>query len=702
MTARTRSGWRWALPAALLIVAPAPAQILDLDGVPDPPETPISVLDEIATRMTTDLPAIVLDTDAGIVQAAGTTLRRVVAELASRGRGDDPGDAAAALAALRLAPAIDGLVARLDRLAMPGAFTGSPPRRLEEESRRRAIARLKTFARSGLEELRRRTTDELVDSDDAISLVLAPVVDAIEILERRPLVDRWPDAHEVRTAGMAPAPVAFPPLPDRPGLPVADRGLREDATTEGRRIHRRFREAAARAVALDPDGPATPVVLDLLDDVPNHRDPQARRRAVAVLDLASRIAVDLDRIAATPARRDADPDQLAGLLAAAVAADDDRGLRLLERQKMVTALIAAGGTIDLEVLDRDLRSAGRAVQRRHRRLVRSTVETLARIGSDPSALGDPAAVAALQGLEGSIADLERLRLADGLSARMTAIRPGAVREFERRIRGWCLMLGKDATRTEGASAIDGITRDLDLVMPFPAEAWLVTGGPAVVERTGGRGRDFLDRATETRRRWADEVSNGELDGPARAELLRFARLGTLLEAVEAVLGADDEEVARGLDACDRWGGWFVMPERMGWTARTLAPSLRVAVAAAADGVTDRLDRDLVRLEAAAPPAMVVHWIARHVGPLLDPLAAGSIGGLAAAALPPGDDPWAGDHRERLARICRGFAEIDAARTRGDEDLARRLTDWTVQACDDLLDRVRLETATTPTSTRTDS
>ncbi len=665
-------------------------QVLDLDTAPPFPDTPVSVLDDIGERMVRDLPTTDLESDAGIVRSATAALRRVIAELATRGRGSDPGDAAAALAAIRLSAAVDGLTARLNRLASPGAFTGSPPLRLDEDARRRALARLATFARSALEELRRRPTGTTAAFDDTLSLVLAPVVDSIEILERRSLVNRWPSVTEILTAGVTPLPRAFPTLPDRPGLTALDRSLRESTDAASRAVHRRFREAAARGITLDPDGPAARVVLALLDDLPAHESDAARRRAVHVLDLSSRIALDLERIAASPARRDADPDALAALLASTCEIeDDDRVIVLLERQATVVDLIAAGSTVDLDLVERDLRSAAQSVLRRHRRLVRATVATLTRIGSDPAALGDPAAVAALQSLEQSIADLERLRTASQLASRMTAIRPGAAAEFGRRIRGWCTMLGKDSTQAEGAAAIDGIAEDLDRFMPFPSEAWLLAGGPAVTERTGGRGQALLDRATETRRRWADEVSNGDLAGPARLELELIARLGAVLAAMDAVLASDDDAIARGLATSNLWGGWFVVPDRLAWTARTLAPSIRVAVAAGAAGELPRLARDLDRLEAAAPPAMVVDWIAQEVGPLLSTLESDSTGLLAAAALAPDDLAWNLEHREQLARICRAFAEIEAARSRGDSDLADRLTAWTVEACDDLLDEVRI-------------
>lgn len=673
----------------LAIAAAAPAQILDLDDAPAFPETPVSVLDEVAASLTASLPAINLDTDRETVRSAGITLRRVIAELAVRGRGSGDGDAAAALTALRLAAGIEGIERRLERFGVAGSFTGNPPLRLDEDARRRGLDRLKVFSRSALEELRRRPTDSIPAFDDAISVVLAPIVDALEIMERHPLADRWPQTTEVSTGGVMAVMPTLPPLPDRDGLERLDQRLRSGGEDADRALHRSFRDAAAAAAGLSSERAATAIVLATLDACANESGLSLRRH-VEALELATAIAADIEAIATSRARQDADPDALASLLSTTIASGvDERTILLLGRQRTTVGLIAAGADVDLDAMDRDLRVSARAVQKRHRRIVRSTVATLLKIGADPEALGDPDAVGAMQALEGSIDDLARLRVANELTSRMTSIRPGAIREFRRRIREWCLMLGDDATQAEGAGAIDAIARDLDRYGAMPAETWLISGGPVVIDRTGGRGVDVLNLLTETRRRWADEISNGELNGPARGELDRLARLGDLLMALDAVLVDGENDVAEGLAACDRWGGWFVAADRLAWTARQLAPALRAACAAAAAEDHARLEKDLARLERIAPPAAVVAWLAEHVGRPLEHAPTGSIGIVAAAAIPPERDAWGLSHRPALARICRAFAEIESARVRDDGVAVEKMTAWVIAACDDLLDVVRM-------------
>lgn len=685
----SRAGRAVILATLLGLSTAGSSQVLDLDDAPPFPSPRISVLDELAAAVVLDLPPADATTDTGIIESAGATLRRLIAELAMRGRGDGDGDAIAALVAIRLADSVDGIERRLERLATPGAFTGSPPLRIEDAARRRALDRLAAFERSALEVFRRRPTESSEAFDAVISIVLAPIVDALEIMERRPLLDRWPEVVVVRTGGVSAIPASLPALPTRPGLEDVDRRLRAGGEDEDRLLHRRFRSAAAGAAALDPEATATTTVLATMDALVTDEGSVLRRR-IEVLELAVAIATDLESIAVGPARRDADTEALAGLLESTLAKPLDEGtILLLGRQASTTALVVNGAVVDVDAIDRDLRTAARAIQQRHRRIVRSAIAAMLAVGDDPSALGDPDTVGALQALEGSIRDLDRLRTADRLASRLTAIRPGAVREFRQRIREWCRMLGRDATQAEGAAAIDTLVSDLDRFVPLPAESWLAAGGPVVVERTGGRGRDLLDRMTETRRRWADEVFHGELAGPARADLVRLARLGELLMAMDAVLAERDGELDDGLDRCDRWGGWFVAAERLSWTTRQLAPSLRLAVIAAVEGDETRLERDLDRLSEQAPPAMVIAWLASRVGPPLAEATSGSIGAIAASALPPDRRAWGLEHRAELARICRGFAEIEAARGRGDEESAVELTSWVVAACDDLLDRVRM-------------
>ncbi len=678
-----------AVATILLFATTTSAQILDLDDAPAFPSPPISVLDELAASVVVDLPPVDRSTDTGIVESAGATLRRLIAELATRGHGKGDGDAAAALAAIRLAASIDGIERRLARLATPGAFTGSPPLRIEDDARRSALDRLVAFERSALEVFRRRPTGSTAAFDAAISVVLAPIVDAFEIMERRPLLDRWPELVVVRTGGISTSPEMLPPLPPRAGLDTVDRRLRAGGRSEDRILHRRFRAAAAATVARSPEAVATPALLATLDALASDDDSMLRRR-IDALEIATDMAADLESIASGPSRRDVDTEALAELLTTTLDSSlDDPALTLLGRQASVVGFVATGSTLDSGAIERDLRTAARAIQQRHRRIVRAAIRAVLTLGNDPAALGDPDTVGVLQALEASIDDLDRLSTASELTARLTAIRPGAVREFRQRIREWCRMLGRDATRTEGAAAIDSLRSDLDRFTPLPAEAWLAAGGASVVSRTGGRGGELLDRMNEARRQWADEVFHGELRGPARVELERLARLGELLMALDAVLSERDDELDDGLDRCDRWGGWFVSTERLAWTTRQLAPSLRLAVIAAADGDDRRLQRDLDRLADQAPPAMVIAWLADRVGPPLADAATGSIGAIAATALPPGSRAWGLDHRADLARICRAFAEIEAARIRGDDASSEELTRWVVAACDDLLDEARM-------------
>ena len=143
-----------------------------------------SVLDQISNRMTAGLQP---ERDASHTLLAGNQLRRIVAELAARGQGETAMAAVAALEAIRLSEAIGGLTRRMDRLNRPGELYGDPPRRLTDDERRQALARLETFHRIALDELRRRPCSTVEELDDTMSLVLAPIRDVIESCDLRDL-----------------------------------------------------------------------------------------------------------------------------------------------------------------------------------------------------------------------------------------------------------------------------------------------------------------------------------------------------------------------------------------------------------------------------------------------------------------------------------------------------------------------------------
>ena len=109
----SRAGRAVILATLLGLSTAGSSQVLDLDDAPPFPSPRISVLDELAAAVVLDLPPADATTTTGIIESAGAPLRRLIAELAMRGRGDGDRDAIAALVAIRLADSVDGIERRL-------------------------------------------------------------------------------------------------------------------------------------------------------------------------------------------------------------------------------------------------------------------------------------------------------------------------------------------------------------------------------------------------------------------------------------------------------------------------------------------------------------------------------------------------------------------------------------------------------------
>ncbi len=667
------------------------AQVLDLGRAESIPVPDTSVLDEIALRMKSGIRP---ERDASPVLLAGNQLRRIVIELASRGAGQDETSNLAALAAIRLAAATGGLERRLEPLIRSGAFVGTPPRRLTEEERDEALDRLETFHRIALEELRRRPWSRVADFDETLSRILAPVRDAIEIVELRELRNHWPLTTAVIAGGGIAFETAGVPMPDHPGFEAAD-GAWNELPLEVSRLRRpRLRRIGTQILALqreDRERELPDLLTAELDALLGlvASDPRSPRFASTAdfLEAAIVVAQDLARLRDMPGTRRSDLERLESVAILGLTMDDEAlRRRLLRRQASILELIVEAGSFEPSSVDRSLRTTVRRIDLRHRRVVRTAIDDLERLGSDPEAISDPAVIGGLKALEASVLDLQRLGDANDFALRLTSLRPGSSKEFGVQLQRWARMLADDATRPEAARALAWIEEDLDRFMTMPGEVGLAAADEQLETLAAGRSRDLLERITETRRMWADEISNGEIDGPSRRELSDLARLCRLLADLRSI-NHGGKPTAKGIDTCNRWGGWYVSSASLGWTSRTIAPGLALAADAAAEGDFDRLHRDLRRLERQTPPTRLVAWLASNLEGPLDRLQDGSVGALAAIVSPPSTEAWGLEHRDTVARICRAFAELAAARRRGDSNAVEKLSSWLIEACDDLLGHV---------------
>ncbi|MDG2022686.1 MAG: hypothetical protein P8J59_12140 [Phycisphaerales bacterium] len=688
----------WATMGLSLILgfgSEAPSQSLDLDDRPAFPELTRSVLDDIVERCADDGDDRRNETEshATVVAEAGRNIRRIAIELANRGGGTGDAATVAGLMAIRLSAGLSQIDELLESVARPGAFVGSPPRPVSEERRVAAIERLRDFNRSGLDVLRRSDTGTLRELDTTLSTVLAPIRRAISLISGRPITTRWPSVESKRSLPGASS-STLTPLPERARALEADRAMANagDGASGGDTLNqRRLLRASIHAVdsieSESPlreslDGILDSAILRLIDD-PSDRQGRA---GLLVVRTGARIDDGIEILEEKTSSSEFDADRFRSVLQSTVAGPvGDSTLLLLDRQLEIVVLLEDGINALAIPIDRDLRTAQRAIQRRYRRVVRTTTAELERLGGDPAALADPAANSILAALRSTVDDLDRLRIADELTAEMTSLRPGAAGEFRRRIRGWCRMLGEDSTRASGAAAIDGLSEAFTMFAPVAFEDRLNEFDPALDRLTGGRRLEILERIATTRAAWADEVANGELDGASHAEMRRLARLGTILRSIQSILEA---ELLANAEICNRWGGWFTARVDLSWIARTLLPGVRLASIAAADGDAARFERDLSRLESQTPPLRLVDWLGGRLAlPMGDDLS-GGLTTIAALSIPPGTEAWGADLRVDLASVCRGFAELAAARARKDDrQTMKRLTTYLVDASGDLLARI---------------
>ena len=589
---------------------------------PEPPQVegnsmPVddsSVLDEISRRMISGLKP---ERDASPTLLAGNQLRRIVIELAARGHGDGEMAAIAALDAIRLSEAIGGLTRRIERLDRSGELFGEPPRRLTVEERRSALERLETFHRIALDELRRRPCSSIADLDETMSLVLAPIRDAIETVELLPLQNHWP----------------------RRAVVVSDQ---EDS----------------------PETDSSPM------------DGETK----------TRVAVDLDRLGVLPGLRERDVERLQqiGVIIEALQ-DHELRDRLREHRAAIIEIAVRPGSFDPGTMDRQLQATARRIERRHHRFTEGMIDDLDRMSEDRLPPGESAMVR-LMAAASAADDLLRLQRTSDLVAKLTRVRPDEERDLLDRMRRLTRNFADDRTRSTAALDFDRIDDDLDRFVPLPIEVLLVDPNDRLEELVAGRSADLALRIDQTRRAWVAEISTGETNGPNRRSLLDLERLGKLLVDVDA-MAVEDPDIVRRLEISNRWSGWYVPTNTIGWAARTITPGLRLAAVAACEGDFARLSRDLERLERQAPPARLVAWLSSNLETPLAMLDGGSVGALASVALPPSTTAWGVEHRVALARICRGFAEITAARQRGDATGVDHLSRWVTRACDDLLEDV---------------
>ena len=609
----------------LVLLLGTPGMVQGRDLTPDRMETPPipitgpSVLDDISTRMTSGLKS---ERDASPTTLAGNQLRRIVVELAARGRGDDPTAAISALEAIRLSEAIDGLTRRLSRLDRDGELVGDPPRPLNDEERSRALKRLETFQRFALDELRRRPRATVKDLDDTMALVLAPIRDAVETVELLTLQDHWPSWSTV---------------------------MRHDGATS--------ENADVDAGWSTDDSPNPQMIAAMIVEIES-LGTVPRARIERLSDILRRI----DRIS-----------------------DPDIRSSLHRHQAAIVGIVTRTAPFMFDGIDPQLRANGRKVEKRHAVDIMAVIEDLDRLTIEPQS-PDDSTKDRLRIARTSGEDLQRLWRTGEVVDRLSRIQPREARRILIVIRQLARRIANLRTRSDAARDFDRIADGLDRHETIPIEVLLVDPDDRMEGLVAGRSEDLLARIRITRGIWVEEIAAGLTEGPGHRSLHDLERLCRMMVDAKSAM-VEDSRIVTGLNTLNRWGGWYVSNTTIGWAARTVTPGLRLAAVAAADGDFERLASDLERLEQQAPPARLVAWFSSNLESSLANLEGGSPGALAAVSIPPSEDAWGLEHRVSMARICRGFAELSAARGRGDGNGVEQISHWLTKACADLLEDI---------------
>ena len=691
--------------ATLLLAGMVHAQTLHFDEAPSLDGIEMGALDSIEATLRNQVTELESDTgsvEQTAVRAAQRTMRRVIIELAQRAQAESAIQHVIALTALRLNAALGNLDRLLNVLPQSSPFTGTPPDVLTDRNRHRAIAKLQRFAASGLDVLRRSSTASPSDLDNTLATVLAPIVEVMAIIEHQPLTDRWPSDGDVargfRSAGPnTQLPGSLPPLEgDSPEATLERRLQTAVAFAELSHTAKRLQAAlnatrnAGQAVldaGLDADA-ATAIDTRRTQAIELARSPRNWPEAIAsfgVVAEALRVAEAITNTEELTSRRDVPPHLLHNAwLNAVTVADPSLADMLLKRTLVLIETL--GRVPDPSSVPRTLRIPFRAVEARQERLERQLINTLPRIAADPSAMRDPEIAGLLMALTSAEDDLNRIRTAAMNTEDLSHLQPNHKANIARVLRGWCQRLGNDSERSEAAALLDNVSIAVETYIPIAFEEELREATPLSESLTGGRSGDLLRRIESLREAWAQEVGNGEFDGGAGNALARIARLGVLLDELRFIT-QQTNRLTEVLGTANHWGAWYVPPSALTWSIRSLQPGLKLAATSALEANPDALERDLQRLEVAAPPIRLLAYLAANLETPLAGVLEGPSGTIAAVALPPPPKAWLRAYRSDLAAICRGLIEQNVAQANGDDSLAAELQAFVVAASTALLEEL---------------
>ena len=396
------------------------------------------------------------------------------------------------------------------------------------------------------------------------------------------------------------------------------------------------------------------------------RDPATRQDGVRRLERLAALREILARVSGLSSslpgsRVDLEPIQIA--FAAAVG--DHAG----ERVDMLLAALdrmIAYRQLERAALARELRVVHRRLDDRYRASERALLAAIPAVTTSPDAFSDPALVSVVADHKQYLEDLKRLQKLPKWVNAISRIQPRAAGAFSGQVRRLSQWLLDPNRRPDAIRVLDRFERQLQAYYPLPFEEALRRGEEEAVIATGGLHLRFADTIDRQRRRWAEAWAAG--GGPDADD-----RMALLLQLTQTM--ADTVEVLRlGGDGLllNRWAAWELAAEGTAKSASDLPNRLKLATAAAIDDDPEGLQRQLDRIGAEAPPAMLMGRLTALLADELNGLPSDALSIMGQSVGPPPPGAWMLDRRREIADLCRYAMEHDYARSRGSDDLADRL------------------------------
>ena len=685
---------------------PASAQFLDLSPMPERPElgedsTPaiqaevlraeISSLRGAPSNPTNEVELVVDCIRRSLLTYRSITFR-LLAEAASRPDADHLAVTGLMLAEMR--NALDETLIRLTDAA-PTKGDGTI---LEDAELARLLALLDAFSAGGSKLIDRTDVADPAQLDETLSIVLAPLLEALLEIEPRSLEDPWPagsmNGRESSIAG------GFTPES------MPDATLRELANAVIERLkdrieHPDLRQEAESDIVLIERGLQLAVLLEEADWIRSSGQTEIRDRIRTALEtwtargatadsrhafnqfiaLSHLIEVTMslgrlspqvdsirhgaETIATLPLATGTDErvtSRLRRIDLATKAIQGERRYRELRRNSPPRHLLAPTNSID----------------RNYKRSEQEVFERLPDLVSSSMALTNPQLTGTVKRQLELMEDLSILQESTGWSELVVELVPEEEDDFNSMIGRLGDRLLQPGRREEARLALRTMKKQFDEAMQDSMSAKLRDGSPDTIAITGGRDQELLVAFDSARRALIDDWMDGAPDDGGAD---RFNAVASTLSRIESLMQVDQGGEDLSLN---RWGGW-PMPRSSGLIAASVLKSrLKLAVECLLADDHQGLGRQLAEIDDQLPMTRLAIHIDSKIGPHTSRIPLDTASKLARIACPPTRGDMLVSFREDLITLARFVWELNRARSSGDEALAEEIFSYCTELADTIL------------------